>query len=203
MCRWCVRVVVRPCCCTSCGTEITPIPQASSAPRTSNGPDQHSADESDWAGQHDTDDREQRAGSQECRPPTSPRDTCEPQDTDDREQNSSAKPPADPPAACEPGTAPISGPAGRGGGGTPHHKVPAMRPHSHGRLLRRRWHTTWSVRVYLQCTSGVCPSRRAPSSRRITLLSDRADRRSLRDFRVSWGGAVPPALHCPWTSSSA
>ncbi len=91
------------------------------APWTSNSPDQHSTDENGAAGQHETDDREQRASKQECIPSASPHDPCEPHDTDDREQRSSAKPPADPPAACEPGAAPISGPTGRGGGGTPHH----------------------------------------------------------------------------------
>jgi hypothetical protein len=102
--------------------------------------DQHAREESGQAGQHDTDDREQCASKQECRPPASPHDPCELHNTDDREQRASAEPPTDPPAACPPGEPVISGPTGWGGGRAPYDKVSAMRPHSHGRTLRRRRH---------------------------------------------------------------
>jgi hypothetical protein len=147
-------------------------------PWTSNSPDQHSTEESGHAAQHETDDREQRASKQEPIPPASPHAPCEPHDTDDCEQRSSSKPPADPPGACEPGAAPISGPIGWGGRGTPHHKVPAMRPHSHGRLLRRRWHHLVSPGVYANVPRGGYVHRRPPARHQ--------EPRALRAWPPAW-----------------
>ncbi len=47
--------------------------------------DRHSSQQSDRIGQHDTDDREQRAGKQEGGLPVNLYDPCESHDPDDRE----------------------------------------------------------------------------------------------------------------------